>query len=238
MRRAILRPSIGYSSVFADYLGKAKFSLHSPRMLRLYQPCLPTRALKAPVGDSWIYEVKHDGFRIVARRVNAVVRLQTKQGYDYAVRYPRIVAAIMRLKVTSIVLDGEAICQTGLVHDFDKLWNRSHDDEARLCAFDLLELDGEDYRLKPLMERKQKLFKLLRRAYDGLSYVEHLKGDGAVIFEHACRLGMEGIVCKRIDMPYRSGPSKSWVKVKNKAHPAMLRVKEAFEQERERARRD
>ena len=70
-----------------------------------------------------------------------------------------------------------------------------------------------------------------------MSYVEHLKGDGAVIFEHACKLGMEGIVCKRVDMPYRSGPSKSWVKVKNKAHPAMLRVKEAFEREQERVGR-
>jgi len=57
---------------------------------------------------------------------------------------------------------------------------------------------------------------------------------GAVIFEHACKLGLEGIVCKRIDLPYRAGPSKSWIKVKNKKHPAMLRVKEAFELERQR----
>ena len=115
------------------------------------------------------------------------------------------------------------------MHDFDKLWNRTHDHEAKLCAFDLLELDGEDYRPKPLAERKKKLFKLLRRAWRGIEYVEHLEGDGAVIFEHACKLGLEGIVCKRIDLPYRPGPSKSWIKVKNKKHPAMLRVKEAFE---------
>ena len=62
--------------------------------------------------------------------------------------------------------------------------------------------------------------------------MEHLEGDGAEIFEHACKLGLEGIVCKRIDLPYRSGSSKSWIKVKNKKHPAMLRVKEAFELER------
>jgi bifunctional non-homologous end joining protein LigD len=205
-------------------------------MLRLYQPCLPTRAPKAPTGPLWIHEIKHDGFRIVARRVNGVVRLQTKQGYDYAERYPLIVEAISRLKVTSIVIDGEAMCFTGIMHDFDKLWNRTHDHEAKLCAFDLLELDGEDYRPKPLTDRKKMLFKLLRRAWRGIEYVEHLEGDGAVIFEHACKLGLEGIVCKRIDLPYRSGPSKTWIKVKNKKHPAMLRVKEAFELERERAR--
>src|SRR4051812_35338631 len=94
-------------------------------MLRLYQPCLPTRAVKAPTGPLWIHEIKHDGFRIIARRINGVVRLQTKQGYDYAERYPRIVEAIARLKVTSIVIDGEAMCFTGAMHDFDKLWKRT-----------------------------------------------------------------------------------------------------------------
>src|SRR6187401_629593 len=82
----------------------------------------------------------YDGFRIVARRIGGVVRLQTKQGYDYAERYPLIVEAIARLKVSSIVIDGEAMCFNGAMHDFDKLWNRTHDHEAKLCAFDLLEL--------------------------------------------------------------------------------------------------
>ena len=116
----------------------------SAAMLRLYQPCLPTRALKPPTGENWVHEIKHDGFRIVARRINGVVRLQTKQGYDYAERYPLIVEAISSLKVSSIVVDGEAMCFTGAEHDFDKLWSRTHDHEAKLCAFDLLELDGED----------------------------------------------------------------------------------------------
>jgi ATP-dependent DNA ligase len=127
------------------------------------------------------------------------------------------------------------MCFTGAMHDFDKLRNRTHDHEAKLCAFDLLELDGEDYRSKPLTERKKMLFTLLRRAGRGIEYVEHLEGDGGVIFEHACKLGLEGIVCKRIDLAYRAGPSKSWTKVKNKKHPAMLRVKEAFELERQRS---
>jgi bifunctional non-homologous end joining protein LigD len=93
-------------------------------MLRLYQPCLPTRSLKAPTGPLWMHEIKHDGFRIVARRIGGVVRLQTKQGYDYAKRYPLIVEAISRLKVTSIVIDGEAMCFTGAAHDFERMITR------------------------------------------------------------------------------------------------------------------
>src|SRR3954452_4446178 len=130
-------------------------------MLVCISPAFPRERSK-PTGPLWIHEIKHDGFRIVARRINGVVRLQTKQGYDYAERYPAIVEAIARLKVSSIVIDGEAMCFTDAEHDFDKLWNRTHDNEAKLCAFDLL---------------------------------EHLEGDGAVIFEHACKLGLEGIVC-------------------------------------------
>jgi ATP-dependent DNA ligase len=73
----------------------------------------------------------------------------------------------------------------------------------------------------------------VKRAWGGIEYVEHLNGDGPTIFDHACTLGLEGIVCKRADLPYWPGPSKSWLKIKNKAHPAMLRVKEAFELERQ-----
>jgi bifunctional non-homologous end joining protein LigD len=82
------------------------------------------------------------------------VLLQTKQGYDYAHRYTRIVDAIRRLRVRSLVLDGEGMCFSNGREDFDKLWNRLHDHEAVLCAFDLLELDGEDLRPLPLRERK------------------------------------------------------------------------------------
>jgi bifunctional non-homologous end joining protein LigD len=139
----------------------------------------------------------------------------------------------MRMRASSIVLDGEAMCGDS----FDDLWSRANDEHVRLCAFDLLELDGEDFRPMPLRERKKRLAKLLRRDRAGLELVDHLEGNATPIFEHACKLGLEGIVCKRLDMPYRPGRSKSWVKLKNRAHPAIMRVKEAFELERERARR-
>ena len=127
------------------------------------------------------------------------------------------------------------MCFTDAAHDFDKLWNRAHDHEAKLCAFDLLDQDGEDYREKQLLERKHRLFKLLRKQWGGIEYVEHLEGDGATIFKHACGAGLEEIFCKRIDLAYRAWPSKSWIKVKNKKHPAMLRVREALKLEGQRA---
>jgi bifunctional non-homologous end joining protein LigD len=201
----------------------------------MYHPCLPTRVMSPPSGENWIHEIKFDGFRLMAQREGTSIRLQTKQGADYTKRYIRIAEGLSRLKVSSLVLDGEVMCFTGMDQDFDKLWSRTHDHEAKLCTFDLLELNGKDLRGLPLGERKKQLFKLVKRA-TGIEYVEHLTGNGLEIFEHACKLGLEGIVCKRIDLPYQPGPSKSWLKVKNTAHPAVERVKEAFERQRRRDR--
>jgi ATP-dependent DNA ligase len=203
-------------------------------MFREFRPCLPTRVPVPPSGRNWIHEAKHDGFRIIARRIGSVIRLQTKQGYDWARRYTLVVDAIRNLKVRSVVLDGEVMCFTKGREDFDKLWNQLHDHEAVLCAFDLLELNGEDLRGLPLRERKARLARLLRKSRAGLHLVEYMEGDGPTIFEHACRLGLEGIVSKRADLPYRAGVSRTWLKTKNKKHPALLRVKEAFEEERKR----
>jgi bifunctional non-homologous end joining protein LigD len=92
-----------------------------------------------------------------------------------------------------------------------------------LYAFDLIELNGEDLRPAPLENRKGKLERLLARS-NGIRFSEHLDGDGATIFAYACKLGLEGIVSKRRDLPYRSGRSKAWVKVKNPASAAVLRT--------------
>src|SRR5689334_16912547 len=124
-------------------------------MAREFDPCLPTRVQVPPTGTLWIHEIKYDGFRIVARRTADRVQLQTRQGADFGNRYGLVVAALEQLKVRSICLDGEVMCFTGAQQDFDKLWNRTHDHEARFCAFDLLELNGEDWRDRPLGERKK-----------------------------------------------------------------------------------
>jgi bifunctional non-homologous end joining protein LigD len=100
-------------------------------------------------------EVKHDGYRLMVRRSDDRVRLFTRRGYDRTERYPRIAKAMAELKITSAVIDGEAVCWGPDGADFDKLHSRAHDDEAILIAFDLLELDGEDWRELPLEARNE-----------------------------------------------------------------------------------
>jgi hypothetical protein len=95
----------------------------------------------------------------------------------------------------------------------------------RRYAFDLLELTGEDLRPLPLAKRKAKLARLLARASAGIELNEHIDDDGAAVFRQACRLGLEGIVSKRLTAPYRSGPSRDWIKVMNPDSPAMRRAR-------------
>jgi hypothetical protein len=98
--------------------------------------------------------------------------------------------------------------------------------EAVLHAFDLLELNGKDLRSLPLGERKAKLARLLAGSTAGIVFNEHADEDGVIVFEHACRFGFEGIVSKRLTAPYRSGPSRDWIKIKNPDSPAMVRHRE------------
>ena len=102
--------------------------------------------------------------------------------------------------------------------------SRCFDQVAVACAFDLLMLNGDDMRRKPFAERKSALAKLLFRSREGIQYVEHAEGHGDRMFAAACNLGLEGIVSKRLDAPYRSGKSKAWIKVKNPNAPAATRA--------------
>jgi bifunctional non-homologous end joining protein LigD len=126
------------------------------------------------------------------------------------------------------VIDGEAvIARDDGTPDFHALRSKRRGHEAMLFAFDLIEHDGDDLRDLPLIERKRRLKKLLGRAKRrAIRFVEHLTIDGPTIFEHVCRMGLEGVVSKRVDAPYRSGPSKVWVKAKNPASDAVRRERE------------
>ena len=190
-------------------------------------PCLPRPAQQPPSGPDWVHEIKHDGFRILARRDERGVRLFTRNGYNFTDRFPLIADAINSLSVRSCLIDGEAIVvgTTGL-SVFDLIRYRQHDRAAILCAFDLIELDGKDLRRKALEERKHTLANVLYRERDGLVFNQHYDGDGAIIFKQACSLGCEGIVSKRLGSPYRSGRSEHWLKIKNPAAPAVKREAE------------
>jgi bifunctional non-homologous end joining protein LigD len=186
-------------------------------------PCLPCPTNEPPAGPGWIHEIKHDGFRILARRDKGRVRLFTRNGYDFTARFPKIAAAVESLSVRSCMVDGEAVVvdERGL-SVFDALRFRLRDHAAVLCAFDLIELDGEDLRGRPLEDRKAALADLLRGVRDGIAFNRHYEGDGAII-KYACTLGCEGIVSKRLGLPYRSGRVDHWLKIKNPAAPAVKR---------------
>jgi bifunctional non-homologous end joining protein LigD len=122
------------------------------------------------------------------------------------------------------VIDGEAIVTNdkGLAV-FDLLRQHHHHAGAELCAFDMIELDGEDMRRTRIEERKRMLARLLGRFQPGIIVNEYFEGDGAIIYKHACTLGCEGIVSKQLGTPYRAGRSAHWLKIKNPDAPAVRR---------------
>jgi bifunctional non-homologous end joining protein LigD len=203
-----------------------------PRRIRtdgFVDPCIPSRALKPPSGPDWVHEIKHDGYRLIVRREGEAVRLFTRRGYDWTERYPAIANAAAKLKARSFTLDGEAVvCGADGVAVFDALHRRGRISDAILQAFDLLELDGVDYRPLPLSRRKDRLARLLARVHVGIALNEHTDARGELVFRQACAMGLEGIVSKRLTAPYRSGPSRDWIKVKNPDSPAMIRARDHF----------
>jgi bifunctional non-homologous end joining protein LigD len=118
------------------------------------------------------------------------------------------------------------VCGPDGIAVFDALHRRGGAGDAVLQAFDLLELNGEDLRLLPFEKRKAELARLLARINVGIALNEHTEADGATVFRQACAMGLEGIVSKRLTAPYRSGPSRDWLKVKNPDSPAMARHRE------------
>jgi bifunctional non-homologous end joining protein LigD len=195
--------------------------------LGIIEPCLPSPAKAPPSGPGWLHEIKHDGFRILARRDSAGVRLITRNGNDFTSRFPLAVDGVTRLPAHSFLLDGEAIVtnERGLAV-FELIRRHRHGVDAVLIAFDLIELEGEDLRRAPIEQRKRKLAKLVRGPHPGIVLNEVFEGDGDILFAHACKLGCEGIVSKRLGSPYRSGRSPHWVKVKNPNAPAVKREAE------------
>ena len=195
--------------------------------LGIIEPCLPSPAKTPPSGAGWLHEIKHDGFRILARRDATGVRLITRAGNDFTDRFPFIATALKSLPVRSCVIDGEAIvCNENGLAVFELIRGHGSKASAVLCAFDLLELDGKDLRRQPIEIRKRLLAKLLKGSHLSITLNEHFEEDGASVYSAACQLGCEGIVSKRLGSPYRSGRSSIWVKVKNPNAPAVKREAE------------
>src|SRR5215212_8091286 len=178
------------------------------------EPCLPVLSAVVPSSPDWIHELKHDGWRILARKDAGRVRLSSRNGRNWTECFPGVVAALAALPVQSCVLDGEAVAhnQDGWP-DFHGLQSNAGRERAELVTFDLLMVNGQDIRHCPLIERRGWLSELMQGAPVGLHFSEHLE-NGKALLKHACALNLEGIVSKRKSAPYRSGRSDSWRKIK------------------------
>jgi bifunctional non-homologous end joining protein LigD len=185
------------------------------------EPCLASLADEVPAGERWLHEIKWDGYRLGARLQGGRVTLLTRRGLHWTHRFPSVAEAVARLPAQTPYLDGEAIVENRFgIADFGALQQALAAGAARnalLFAFDLLYLDGRDLRSEPLTQRKRLLSELLGgQAHTfPIRYSEHLLTNGAAMFRQARAMGLEGIVSKRRDCPYRSGRGEDWLKVKS-----------------------
>lgn len=182
-------------------------------------PCLAKLTDTPPEGEGWVHEIKFDGYRLEARIRDGSVHLLTRTGLDWTKRFPSLAKALRGLNIKSALIDGEAVVETDRgVTSFVKLVDAleaGHSEDMLFIAFDLIYLDGVDLTPAPLLERKGLLEAIMKRSRSKhLRYSAHLPADGAAMLTEACRLGLEGIVSKRTELPYRSGRNGDWLKIK------------------------
>lgn len=172
-----------------------------------------------PKGSDWLFETKYDGYRIVAYVEDGKSRLMTRNGKDYTKHFEKVAASLERFaKKRPMVLDGEMVVvdDKGKT-DFQALQNYMKDkgnNEVTYAVFDILALDGDDLRNKPLIERKEILGNLLKDAPGNIYYSRHIKGNGAKNFENACAHDLEGLIAKKADSVYTGSRNGDWVKIK------------------------
>jgi bifunctional non-homologous end joining protein LigD len=175
-------------------------------------PCRPTLVANPPAGPGWLHEVKHDGFRTLARKHGDRVEIWSRYGTDFTARFSKIAEAVRGLPAESALIDGEAVAFLPGGHsDFAALRTKSGGARASFVAFDLLSLEGDDLRERPLEERRDALSQLVARV-GSIQFSAAVAAEGAIVFAHACQLGIEGIVSKRAGSRYKSGPSRNWLK--------------------------
>jgi bifunctional non-homologous end joining protein LigD len=184
-------------------------------------PQLCETLARPPSADGWIHEIKFDGYRIQMRVLDGEVTLKTRKGLDWTAKYPAIAKASGSLP--DAIIDGEicALDENG-APDFAALQaalSEGKTDALAYFAFDLLFEGGEDLRMLPLTDRKERLQQLLSKAGNDarLRFVEHFETGGEAVLRSACRLSLEGIVSKRSDAPYVSERTNTWVKSKCRA---------------------
>jgi bifunctional non-homologous end joining protein LigD len=193
-------PSSKWTDIFPDFI----------------EPCHPTQRPKSPSGERWVHEIKVDGYRLQLHLWHGAVTAYTRRGNDWSARFRTIVEAAKTLPVKEAIIDGEVIVATpeGL-SDFGALQEdlgAGRSDRLTYFAFDLLYVDGYDLLQSPLLARKEALKRVLEGGSSRFLYSEHVADDGAKVHARGCAMGIEGIVSKLVDSPYRSGRSESWIK--------------------------
>ena len=191
------------------------------------EPMHPSQHSKPPVGAKWQYEIKLDGWRGQLHIRNGAATIFSRNGNDLTAGCATIATAAADIPATDAVLDGEIVVpgRNG-IPNFLELRSAMTRDQGRLLyyAFDLLHLDGFDLRAVALADRRALLAQLTAGSLGGrilMSETIEMQEPPELLYRHACELGMEGIVAKRIDAPYRSGRVQSWIKVKCIRHLAL-----------------
>jgi DNA ligase D-like protein (predicted ligase) len=184
---------------------------------------LATLSDRRDFGEDWLLERKFDGERCVARKESDVVRLESRTGKDLSATYPEVRSAVAALRARKLLLDGEVVAFEGKQTSFGRLQQRLGvgSPSAELvaefpvvyCVFDLLDLDGDDLKGRPLLERRARLTKAVRTR-TAFQVSEAWRGDSQRRFAKACRSGWEGLIAKRADAPYSGGRSRDWLKLK------------------------
>ena len=172
----------------------------------------------APLGEEWSHEIKLDGYRVMTRIEGKRVRLLTRSGLDWTERFETVRAAISKLGLKNTILDGEIVVfNTDGKSDFQALQNALSENrhaDLRYCIFDLLFLNGNNLTEWPLDKRRLHLKPLLKGSNKILRYSDSIVGEGRDFFKEACRLGLEGVISKKIDSPYSPGRGHTWIKSK------------------------
>jgi DNA ligase D-like protein (predicted ligase) len=184
---------------------------------------LATLSDRREFGEDWLLERKFDGERCIARKAGGEVRLESRTAKDLTGTYPEVRSALARQRLRDLVLDGEVVAFDAEQTSFSRLQQRlgvTNPSAERVaanpvvyCVFDLLELDGDDLRHLPLLERRARLTDAIRPSA-ALQLSEAWRDDSQKRFAQACRAGWEGLIAKRAAAPYVSGRSRDWLKLK------------------------
>ncbi len=188
-------------------------------MPEFVEPMLAALMRTPAEGERWLHEIKFDGYRLQARVKDGRVTLRTRSGLDWTSKFGEgVVKALAGLPVKEALIDGELVVENdGGASDFSALQadlSEGRSDRFLFYAFDLLYLDGFDLRAAPLVKRKELLEAIIGAGAGIVRFSGHFDESGALVLRHACRLGLEGVVSKLRDSPYRSGRGRSWIKSK------------------------